>query len=123
MRLVPAQRPVETGEPVFADPGYVDAQLDIPISSQGVATPRVAHGCGSDLRLPEHEFCSADIPTRLAPVRPASGSAYGRRANLRVHGRQRRGPAVHLSDVRRVSSARARLTAERSCASAEASIA
>jgi hypothetical protein len=34
MRLVPAQRPVETGEPVFADPGYVDAQLDIPISSQ-----------------------------------------------------------------------------------------
>jgi hypothetical protein len=38
MRLVPAQRPVETGEPVFADPGYVDAQLDIPITGAlGVA--------------------------------------------------------------------------------------
>jgi hypothetical protein len=34
MRLVPAQRPVEPGVPVFADPRYVDAQLDIPISSQ-----------------------------------------------------------------------------------------
>jgi hypothetical protein len=26
MRLVPAQRPVEPGEPVFADPRYVDAR-------------------------------------------------------------------------------------------------
>lgn len=34
MPLVPAQRPVEPGEQVFADPRYVDAQLDIPISSQ-----------------------------------------------------------------------------------------
>jgi hypothetical protein len=34
MRLVPAQRPVEPGVPVFADPRYVDAQLDIPIFSQ-----------------------------------------------------------------------------------------
>jgi hypothetical protein len=34
MSPVPAQRPVEPGEPVFADPRYVDAQLDIPVPSQ-----------------------------------------------------------------------------------------
>ena len=34
MPLVPAQRPVEPGEPVFTDLRYVDAQLDVPRSSQ-----------------------------------------------------------------------------------------
>jgi hypothetical protein len=82
MRLVPAQRPVETGEPVFADPDMSMLNWTFPYPHNGVATARVAHGCGSDLRLPEHEFCSADIPTRLAPVRPASGSACGQRPGL-----------------------------------------
>ena len=79
MPLVPARRPVEPGEPVFADPRATSMlNWTFPYPHSGVATARVAHGCGSDLRLPEHEFCSADIPTRLTPVRPASGSSSDR---------------------------------------------
>jgi hypothetical protein len=76
MRLVPAQRPLEPGgrcSQIFATSML---NWTFPYPHSGVATARVAHGCGSDLRLPEQEFCSADIPTRLTPIRPASRSAY-----------------------------------------------
>src|SRR5688572_17930358 len=78
MPLVPAQRPLSPGNRCSQTPATSMLNWTFPYPHSGVATARVAHGCGSDLRLPEHEFCSADIPTRLTPVRPASGSSSDR---------------------------------------------